>query len=113
MPAPKNNIILHDLEEGCASDLLYYIAHSWPDISYSTVWLALYAKIRASTFQEILQFTRKLAQACIFSFFADSPKIKGRGLYKESLYTGGFTWTIFCVSNKQVNHKQENKHVIK
>ena len=36
------------------------------------------------------------------------------------LYTGGgelYTWTIFCVSNKQfrhkqVSHKQENKHVL-
>jgi hypothetical protein len=35
------------------------------------------------------------------------------------LYTGGGanTWTIFCVSNKQVrhkqvSHKQENKHVL-
>ena len=38
------------------------------------------------------------------------------------LYTGGgaYTWTIFCVSNKQVRHKQvshkqeieENKHVL-
>ena len=40
------------------------------------------------------------------------------GLYKGGgLYTGGAnTWTIFCVSNKQVrhkqvSHKQENKHV--
>ena len=23
-----------------------------------------------------------------------------------------YTWTIFCVSNKQVSHKQENKHVL-
>ena len=35
------------------------------------------------------------------------------------LYTGGgaYTWTIFCVSNKQVrhkqvSHKQENKHIL-
>ena len=35
------------------------------------------------------------------------------------LYPGGeaYTWTIFCVSNKQVrhkqvSHKQENKHVL-
>ena len=42
------------------------------------------------------------------------------GLYKGGgLYTGGGanTWTIFCVSDKQVghkqvSHKQENKHVL-
>jgi hypothetical protein len=48
------------------------------------------------------------------------------GLYKggRGLYTGGacvrggaYTWTIFCVGNKQVgrkqvSHKQENKHVL-
>jgi hypothetical protein len=30
------------------------------------------------------------------------------------LYTGGgaYIWAIFCVSNKQVRHKQENKHVL-
>jgi hypothetical protein len=30
------------------------------------------------------------------------------------LYTGGgaYTGTIFCVSNKEVSHKQENKHVL-
>ena len=33
------------------------------------------------------------------------------------LYTGAYTWTIFCDSNKQVrhkqvSHKQENKHVL-
>jgi hypothetical protein len=39
------------------------------------------------------------------------------GLYKGGLiYGGANTWTIFCVSNKQVKHKQvghkqENKHV--
>ena len=37
---------------------------------------------------------------------------------RGGLYTGGAnTWTIFCVSNKQVrhkqvSHKQENKHVL-
>jgi hypothetical protein len=37
---------------------------------------------------------------------------------RVGLYTGGgggggaYTWTIFCVSNKQVRHKQENKHVL-
>ena len=25
---------------------------------------------------------------------------------------GPDTWTIFCVSNKQVSHKQEDKHVL-
>jgi hypothetical protein len=38
------------------------------------------------------------------------------GLYKGGLIYGGgggaYTWTIFCVSNKQVSHKQENKHVL-
>ena len=42
------------------------------------------------------------------------------GLYKGRLIYGGggaYTWTIFCVSNKQVrhkqvSHKQENKHVL-
>jgi hypothetical protein len=40
------------------------------------------------------------------------------GLYKGGLiYGGAYTWTIFCVSNKQVrhkqvSHKQENKHVL-
>jgi hypothetical protein len=40
------------------------------------------------------------------------------GLYKDGLiYGGAYTWTIFCVSNKQVrhkqvSHKQENKHVL-
>ena len=49
------------------------------------------------------------------------------GLYKGGLiqgwayiYGGAYTWTIFCVSNKQVRHKQvshkqeigENKHVL-
>jgi hypothetical protein len=38
------------------------------------------------------------------------------GLYKGGLiYRGAYTWTIFCVSNKQVRHKQEieeNKHVL-
>ena len=42
------------------------------------------------------------------------------GLYKGGLIYGGGganTWTIFCVSNKQVRHKQvghkqENKHVL-
>ena len=43
------------------------------------------------------------------------------GLYKGGLIHGGggaYTWTIFCVSNKQsqtfkqVSHKQENKHVL-
>jgi hypothetical protein len=38
------------------------------------------------------------------------------GLYKGGLYIwggeGDYTWTIFCVSNKQVSHKQENKHVL-
>jgi hypothetical protein len=43
------------------------------------------------------------------------------GLYNGGgglIYTGGAnTWTIFCVSNKQVghkqvSHKQENKHVL-
>ena len=43
------------------------------------------------------------------------------GLYKGGLICGGGgganTWTIFCVSNKQVrhkqvSHKQENKHVL-
>ena len=39
------------------------------------------------------------------------------GLYKGGAYIrGANTWTIFCVSNKQVrhkqvSHKQENKHV--
>ena len=39
-------------------------------------------------------------------------------LYKGGLiYGGAYTWTIFCVSNKQVrhkqvSHKQENKHVL-
>jgi hypothetical protein len=33
------------------------------------------------------------------------------------MYGGANTWTIFCVSNKQVrhkqvSHKQENKHVL-
>jgi hypothetical protein len=33
---------------------------------------------------------------------------KGGGAY---IWGGGaYTWTIFCVSNKQVSHKQENKH---
>ena len=41
------------------------------------------------------------------------------GLYKGGAYIrgGANTWTIFCVSNKQVrhkqvSHKQENKHVL-
>ena len=42
------------------------------------------------------------------------------GLYKEGgglIYGWAYTWTIFCVSNKQVrhkpvSHKQENKHVL-
>ena len=42
------------------------------------------------------------------------------GLYKGGLIYGGggaYTWTIFCVSNKQVrhkqvSHKQENKRVL-
>jgi hypothetical protein len=35
------------------------------------------------------------------------------GLYKGGLiYGGAYTWTIFCVSNKQVSQKQENKHVL-
>ena len=43
------------------------------------------------------------------------------GLYQVGLIYGGgggaYTWTIFCVSNKQVrhkqvSHKQENKHVL-
>ena len=37
------------------------------------------------------------------------------GLYIQAggLYTGGaYTGTIFCVSNKEVSHKQENKHVL-
>ena len=40
------------------------------------------------------------------------------GLYKGAyIYWGAYTWTIFCVSNKQVrhkqvSHKQENKHVL-
>ena len=42
------------------------------------------------------------------------------GLYKGGLIYGGggaYTWTIFCVSNKQVrhkqvSHKQENKHAL-
>ena len=38
---------------------------------------------------------------------------KGGGAYIRE----GYTWTIFCVSNKQVghkqvSHKQENKHVL-
>jgi hypothetical protein len=37
--------------------------------------------------------------------------LTGLYLYKGGLYTGGlYTWTIFCVSNKQVSHKQQNKH---
>ena len=41
------------------------------------------------------------------------------GLYKGGAYIrgGANTWTIFCVSNKQVrhkqvSHKQQNKHVL-
>jgi hypothetical protein len=40
------------------------------------------------------------------------------GLYKGGLIYGcAYTWTIFCVSNKQVrhkqvSHKQGNKHVL-
>jgi hypothetical protein len=34
MPAPKNNIVLDDLKEGCASDLFYYIAHSCMKVCY-------------------------------------------------------------------------------
>jgi hypothetical protein len=50
MPAPKNtSIILHDLEEGCASDLLCYIAHS----SYFTIcMIGSHARIRASKFRD-------------------------------------------------------------
>ena len=33
---------------------------------------------------------------------------EGGGLYAW----GPYTWTINCVSNKQVSHKQENKHVL-
>ena len=43
------------------------------------------------------------------------------GIYKGGglIYGGGpYTWMIFCVSNKQVrhkqvSHKQENKHVLR
>ena len=40
------------------------------------------------------------------------------GLYKGgggAYIQGAYTWMIFCqfcVSNKQVSHKQENKHVL-
>ena len=35
------------------------------------------------------------------------------GLYKGGLIYGwAYTWTIFCVSNKQVSHKQGNKRVL-
>ena len=35
------------------------------------------------------------------------------GLYKGGLIYGwAYTWTIFCVSNKQVRHKQGNKRVL-
>ena len=36
------------------------------------------------------------------------------GLYKRGTYIrgGAYTGTIFCVSNKEVSHKQENKHVL-
>jgi hypothetical protein len=36
------------------------------------------------------------------------------GLYKGGLiYSWAYTWTIFCVSNKQVRHKQVgHKHVL-
>ena len=29
------------------------------------------------------------------------------------MYGGAYTWTIFCVSNKQASHKQENEHELK
>jgi hypothetical protein len=36
------------------------------------------------------------------------------GLYRGGAHIWGpYTWTIFCVSTKQVSHKQENKHVLK
>ena len=37
------------------------------------------------------------------------------GLYKGGgglIYGWAYTWTIFCVSNKQVSHKQGNKRVL-
>ena len=38
-----------------------------------------------------------------------------RKRFLMGLYKGGgeaYTWTIFCVSNKQLSHKQENKHIL-
>jgi hypothetical protein len=101
-PAPKN-IMLHDLEEGCASDtlylfcasdLLYYIAHSRPDISYSTIWLALSPGSKLPLFRKFCNLEENWRQ-----------KNKGAGLIWGELII--YTWTIFCVRNKQVSHKLE------
>jgi hypothetical protein len=34
--------------------------------------------------------------------------IQGGGLYRAGV--GAYSWMIFCVSNKQVSHKQEYNH---